>query len=152
MDTKQYGELITTIRNEYEQKICRLKQEMDKTITTLENLFELKAESPQSSTIIDSTPLIRTVRVTNISVPKRMMIALNKTKGDFGRLELFEMINNDETGIKSPTGTLSIAFSNLQKNGDIIEVRKPRGTIKGVYRRADKSESHTENSPVSEVV
>lgn len=153
MDKTQVAELIASIKSEYDYKINNLKQEMESTIRSLENLFDIKEDIPHGIRKLNrrtNVPIVaaRGNAVQSISVPRRMKLAVDKMQGEFERRELFEMTNNDETGIKSPIGTLSIAFSHLIKNGEIIEVHKARGTKRGLYKKRENQIMQAEPSPV----
>ena len=154
MDSNQFIDLITAIRDEYDSKINKLHQEKNQTIASLENLFNMKEEivrvSNSSTAHATTTGALRR-RITIPSVPVRMKTALNKMQGEFERLSFFDIVNSDETGLKSPIGTLALAFSNLIKNGEIIEVQKPRGTKKGKYRRSNEGSVDNQSISTNEI-
>jgi len=69
-----------------------------------------------------------------------MLEALKTMQGDFLRRELFERVRSDETGIRSPNGTLSVVFCRLVEDKEIIATLPAIGNRPGRYKWAGGEE------------
>ncbi len=150
----QVAELKANIKSEYELKINKLRQEMEDALASLSKVEETLSGGNGLSIVKQDVERHRRhtkLRLDGIvdkvpTVPKRMVAVLAQMNGDFQRLELFEKIRNDGTGVQTPDGTMSVAFAKLVKAGEIVIVRPLRGNYPAIYRK----KSAVEEKPLFE--
>jgi hypothetical protein len=150
----QIEEFKANIKAEYEARINKLKAEMEDALKSLstveERLFDVKAMQDYKPVQPQPMTLRRAHQLMRSSIPDRMNLALSKTRGEFSRKQLFQMILTDG-GVQVADGSLAAVFADLVKNKTIVAVKESVGKTAGVYRKAEELRSRAESSPASEV-
>lgn len=128
----------------HESEVLRLTAEREAALAaitasenTLEEIDVQAAPKPHRTKFprnkSDSSP-------TTISAKDRITEQLVKISGDFGRMELFERVNNDGNDKEVKVGTFGIYFAELVKEGKIITVQKSIGNNPAAYRKSSESQ------------
>lgn len=150
MDAKKIADAKAEIRAGYEEKIRKLREEMEAALDSLS-----KAEKTLTGiTFVSHSSMQRKEQASKsvenrISAGTRMKRALAGMDRDFLRPELFNRTRHDGIDIEIANGTLAVEFAHLVKNKEIIVLQKPHGSKCGLYRRAG-NESSVESAPTSQ--
>jgi hypothetical protein len=132
----QIEELKANIKDAYDVKINKLKEEMEDALASLskveERIFNVEA-IPLDKPVKTPTTIIRRTRY---SIPHRINAALEKVNGQFTRKELFQMAL-DDGGVSVAKGSLAAIFSDLVKKNIIIVVKEAMGKTAGIYKKAE---------------
>ena len=160
MNKSQIAEMKATIKNEYEIKINKLREEMEDALSSLSRVektlveeispenFNVKAIKFSRGAPIGSTPIKRKRLESHTeTVEERIANALQKMNGEFTRSELFEKTNNDGSGKEMKMGSFGPKFANLVKEGEIIVLKESKGNQGGIYVRAKQPQVQSETPP-----
>lgn len=146
MDQSKIAEMKASIKAEYEDRIRRLRSEMESVISALsqaENTLSewgitvkgTKGEGLSAVGVKEGGLKIIGVPNPN-SAEQKVRIALTKMGGDFTTKDLKKK-SEDEIGREIKKGTFAGIFSDLQKEKKVIVVKPKKGRQAGLYRRAE---------------
>ena len=152
MDQSKIAEMKATIKAEYEDRIKKLKDEMEKVISAL-SVAEGTLSGGQKTNPLPFVPQIphllkrKDVDVgKNKTADQRVRNALTEMTGDFLRKTLLKKANSDGLEKEIKGGTFGGIFSDLQKEKKIIVVQEKKGRQPALYRRTESSTASLNSS------
>ena len=155
MNRNKFEEFRKAITVEYEDKILKLKEEMNQALSLLDKIerslcvgnIDKQTSLPIMSEYQQSD---RTKVVSMKSIPERMNDALNKLDGIFSRQKLFQEILADGNPSVSEK-SLAPVFTKFLKDGKITTESAKRGKRAGTYRKATKINLNILNETSGEI-
>jgi len=151
MDKTQIGQIANTkalIKNEYEARIRRLKEEMESALSSLSLVEKTLVWDEANKLILPIKPmLIKRTGQLPLTVEERIMDALQQMDGEFSTGELREKASNDGNGEEIKKNSFYGIFTDLVMSKKIIVVREKKGNQGGLYKRSGQGETQSESFP-----